>query len=100
VISFDEQKLRIFAAIERVTPQMLEDIWRETEYRLDILRATKGTHVVVVLYSAALILQTIKLFEFTCIFHKQFHLVISGLKIIDHVNPDNNLESPRICCRA
>jgi hypothetical protein len=39
---------RIVAAIETVTPQMLENTWREIEYRLDILRATKGPHVEVV----------------------------------------------------
>jgi hypothetical protein len=48
VTSLDELKLRIVAAIKTVTPQMLENIWRETEYRLDILCATKGTHVEVV----------------------------------------------------
>jgi hypothetical protein len=43
-------KLRIFAAIERATPQMLENTWREIEHRLDIqvLRAKKGEHVEVV----------------------------------------------------
>jgi hypothetical protein len=48
VTSLDELELRIVAAIETVTPQMLENTWRETEYRLDILRATKGGHVEVV----------------------------------------------------
>jgi hypothetical protein len=48
VITLDEQKLRIFAVIETVTPQMLENTWREIEYRLDILRAKKGAHFVVV----------------------------------------------------
>jgi hypothetical protein len=48
VTSLDELKLRIVAAIETVTPQMLENTWREIEYRLDILRATKGAHVQVV----------------------------------------------------
>jgi hypothetical protein len=43
--SFDELRLTIVAAIETVTPQMLENTWREIEYRLDILRATKGAHV-------------------------------------------------------
>jgi hypothetical protein len=47
VTSLDEMKLRIVAAIETVTPQM-ENTWREIEYRLDILRATKGVHVEVV----------------------------------------------------
>jgi hypothetical protein len=46
--SLDELKLRSFATIERVTPEMLENTWREIEYRLDILRATKSTHVEVV----------------------------------------------------
>jgi hypothetical protein len=41
-------KRRIVAAIETVTPQMLENTWREIEYCLDILRAMKGTHVAVV----------------------------------------------------
>jgi hypothetical protein len=48
VTSLDELKLRIVAAIETVKLQMLENTWRETEYRLDILRATKGAHVEVV----------------------------------------------------
>jgi hypothetical protein len=48
VTSLDELKLRIVAVIETVTPQMLENTWRETEYRLDILRATKGMHIEVV----------------------------------------------------
>jgi hypothetical protein len=36
------------AAIETVTPQMLENTCREIEYRLDILRAMNGAHVEVV----------------------------------------------------
>jgi hypothetical protein len=48
VTSLDELKLRIVAAIETVTPQMLENTWREIEYHLDILRATKGANVEVV----------------------------------------------------
>jgi hypothetical protein len=63
VTSVNELKLRIVAAIETVTPQMLENTWREIEYRLDILRATKGAHVQVVYYSAVLILKVLKLFE-------------------------------------
>jgi hypothetical protein len=39
VTSLDELKLRIVAAIETVAPQMLENTWREIEYRLDFLRA-------------------------------------------------------------
>jgi hypothetical protein len=48
VTSLDELKLRIVAAIETVTLQMLENTWREIEYRLYILRATKGAHIEVV----------------------------------------------------
>jgi hypothetical protein len=39
VTSRDELKLRIVAVIETVTPQMLENASRETEYYLDILSA-------------------------------------------------------------
>jgi hypothetical protein len=45
VTSLYELKLRIVAAIETVTPRMLENTWKEIEYRLDILRAMKGAHV-------------------------------------------------------
>jgi hypothetical protein len=48
VNSFDDPKLRIVAAIETLTPQMLENTWREIEYRLDVLRVMKGAHVEVV----------------------------------------------------
>jgi hypothetical protein len=56
VTFLDELNLRFVAAIERVTQQMLENTWREIEYGLDILRATKGAHVEVVRHSAVLIL--------------------------------------------
>jgi hypothetical protein len=39
VTSLDELKLRIVAVIGTVTLQMLENTWREIEYRLDTLRA-------------------------------------------------------------
>ncbi|GBN06782.1 hypothetical protein AVEN_205907-1 [Araneus ventricosus] len=45
VPSFDELKRRIVTAIQNVTPHMLENTWREIEFRLDVLRATKGSHV-------------------------------------------------------
>jgi hypothetical protein len=48
VTSLDDLKLRIVPAIETVTPQMLDNSWREIEYGFDILRATKGAHVEVV----------------------------------------------------
>jgi hypothetical protein len=34
--------------------------------------------------------------SYTFIFHKQLHFALSGLKIIFHGNPNNNLESPCI----
>jgi hypothetical protein len=48
VSSLDELKVKIVAAIGTVTLQMLENTWREIEYRLDILRAMKGEHIEVV----------------------------------------------------
>jgi hypothetical protein len=45
VTSLDELKLKIVAAIETVTLQILENSWRETEYSSDISRAMKGAHV-------------------------------------------------------
>lgn len=48
VMSLDELKRRIVAAIKTVTPQMLENCWKEIENRLDIVRVTKGAHVEVI----------------------------------------------------
>jgi hypothetical protein len=48
VTFLNELKLRIVAAIETVTQQMLENTWKEIEYRLDILRSMKGAHIEVV----------------------------------------------------
>ncbi|GBN03829.1 hypothetical protein AVEN_232960-1, partial [Araneus ventricosus] len=45
VPSLDELKRRIVTAIQNVTPQMLENTWREIEFRLDVLRGTKCSHV-------------------------------------------------------
>jgi len=38
-------KARITDAFGTITEDMLENTWRETDYRLDVLRATKGAHV-------------------------------------------------------
>jgi len=38
-------KARITDAFATITEDMLENTWREIDYRLDVLRATKGTHV-------------------------------------------------------
>ena len=37
-------KARITDAFATITEDMLENTWREIDYRLDILRATKGEH--------------------------------------------------------
>ena len=37
-------KARITDAFATVTEDMLENTWREVDYRLDVLRATKGVH--------------------------------------------------------
>ena len=38
-------KARITDAFATVTEDMLENTWREIDYRLDVLSATKGAHV-------------------------------------------------------
>ena len=38
-------KARIIDAFATITEDMLENTWREIDYRLDVLRATKGAHV-------------------------------------------------------
>ncbi|GBN47512.1 hypothetical protein AVEN_150332-1 [Araneus ventricosus] len=45
IADVEELKARIQAAVCTVTEDLLKNIWRELEYRLDILRATKGAHV-------------------------------------------------------
>ena len=38
-------KARVTYAFATITEDMLENTWRKNEYRLDVLRATKGAHV-------------------------------------------------------
>ena len=38
-------KARITDAFVTITEDILENTWREIDYRLDVLRATKGAHV-------------------------------------------------------
>jgi len=38
-------KARITEGFATITEDMLENTWREIDYRLDFLRATKGAHV-------------------------------------------------------
>ena len=40
-----ELRKRINTAIRNVTQDMLERVWREWEYRLDICRVTRGAHI-------------------------------------------------------
>ena len=37
-------KARITDAFATITEDMLENTWRDTDYRLEVLRATKGAH--------------------------------------------------------
>ena len=38
-------KVRITEAFDTITDDMLENTWREIDYRLDVLRATKVAYV-------------------------------------------------------
>jgi len=38
-------KARMTDAFATITEDMLENTWRETDYRLDVLLATEGAHV-------------------------------------------------------
>jgi hypothetical protein len=41
----DELKLRFTAAVETIDRNMLERVWDELDYRLDICRVTNGVHI-------------------------------------------------------
>ena len=43
--NIEEMKQRITAALETVTKDMLQRVWHELEYRLDVSRVTGGTHI-------------------------------------------------------
>jgi hypothetical protein len=45
VRNIDDLRHRITEAIATVYAQILEKTWADIEYRLNVLRATKGTHV-------------------------------------------------------
>jgi len=40
-----ELKVRITTAIENITVDMLQTVWNELDYRVDVCRITKGVHV-------------------------------------------------------
>lgn len=41
----EEPKTGVTAALKTVISDMLERVWESLEYRLDIVRATRGGHV-------------------------------------------------------
>ena len=41
----DELQERITAAINSVTPDMLQSVWSELDYRIDVCRVTRGGHI-------------------------------------------------------
>ena len=43
--SIPELKIRIRAAIETITAVMLQTVWNELDYRVDVCRITRGAHV-------------------------------------------------------
>ena len=42
--SIPELKVRIRTAIETITADMLQTVWNELDYRVDVCRITKGAH--------------------------------------------------------
>jgi hypothetical protein len=44
-LDIGELKLRINAAIDKIYRNMLERVWDELDYRLDICRVTNGAHI-------------------------------------------------------
>ena len=40
-----ELKVRIRTAIETNTTDMLQTVWNELDYRVDVCRITKGAHI-------------------------------------------------------
>jgi len=43
--SIPELKVRIRTAIETITADMLQTVWNELDYHVDICRITKGAHI-------------------------------------------------------
>ena len=43
--SIPEMKVRIRTAIETITADMLQTVWNELDYRVDVCRITKGAHI-------------------------------------------------------
>jgi len=45
LVSLNELKQRITTAVARVDEDMLMSVWTELDYRIDIYRVTKGSHI-------------------------------------------------------
>ena len=43
--SIPELKVRIRTAIKTITADMLQTVWNELDYRVDVCRITKGAHI-------------------------------------------------------
>ena len=43
--SIPELKIRIKTATETITADMLQTVWNELDYRVDVCRITKGAHI-------------------------------------------------------
>ena len=43
--SIPELKVRIRIATETITADMLQTVWNELDYRVDVCRITKGAHI-------------------------------------------------------
>ena len=43
--SISELKVRIRTAIETITADMLQTVWNELDYRVDVCRITNGAHI-------------------------------------------------------
>ena len=41
----DELQQRVTAAVKSVTPDMLQRVWSELDYRIDVCRVTRGGHM-------------------------------------------------------
>jgi len=43
--SIPELKVRIRTAIETITADIIQTVWNELDYRVDVCRITKGTNI-------------------------------------------------------
>ena len=44
-VCIPEMKVRIRTAIETITAVMLQTVWNELDYRVDVCRITNGAHI-------------------------------------------------------